>query len=423
MLIRLISKGFLAAFLLFAGGVAQAMVSMEDDALASVQGAGLALGSADFRLLAGPTSYFEAIGQVANAPWQRGDGRYYGISISGNTPTSSWVGPCGSGINNMGCPIGGTIAQFSPFDNPFVLRVFDYTSINYQGTAGTTLPVFELLAPTNSDAFRFATWTELYVGGTSATRLQGQMLLTDSKFSNLSHQPASTTRNNNKFRIFQHTNPLDPTIGFIWENQYEGDFRFSVNQLFASPDVAGVPPFFSNNEGFYAVNIRAFVPLGQLFYQSLVLDDTPAQDGNFSFDVTRIPNTAGVYSDFYSLAVADSALAGYTRAGRGARYYQTHGFFTVGTLGTTNNNGTTGAAGTRSIDTTDGIFFVKGDASPTFSVSANRPSMCNDCSPGANQTYTFANMNQANLGDVLVEGILIQHMKITTCSAGGPSAC
>lgn len=55
-------------------------------------------------------------------------------------------------------------------------------------------------------------------------------------------------------------------------------------------------------------------------------------------EVTRIPNVLGVYRDFYSCGStgldcsnSGSAAAGYTRANRTDRYYQTHGYVEWGT--------------------------------------------------------------------------------------------
>jgi hypothetical protein len=409
--------------LLLSASTGTALVALEDSQLSDVTGEGIALGFTDMRLTAGPTTFFEATGDPPppGTGFQQADGRYYGISMSGNTGQSSWVGFCGAGSNDMGCPIGDTIDFFAPFDNPFVLRAFNYSRITFTG-ATQSQSILELLAPTNSDPWRMATWSEVVVGGNTANRMQGQILLTDSKLS-VAQPNLSVARSNNKFRIVKHTDPADPTVGFIWENSYEGDFRFSINQVFASPDVYGVPPIFSATEGFYALNIQAYVPLGQMFYQDLILDDTPANDGNFRIELTRVPNSVNAYTDFYSLAVADAQNAGYTRVGRPERYYETHGFFKVGAPGTTNNSGSLGATGTKTTDITDGIFFHKGDTSATFTAAANRPAINPGGNPGAPVGYSYGGLTRVNIGDVNIEGLLIQHMEITTCSASGVSAC
>ena len=418
----LFSKAIFAALLILVSQGASALVQLEDDQLSDVTGEGIALGLSDIRLTAGATTYYELIGSPppAGTQFQEADGRYYGISLSGNTGASTWAGVCGAGINDMGCPIGGTIGAFAAFDNPFLLRAFDYEEIAYTG-ATQSQSILELLAPTNSDPFRLATWSEVVVGNNTSNLMQGQILLTDSKFS--VDQPNLGGRSNNKLRIFQHTDPSDPTFALIWENSYEGDFRFSINQLFPSPDVYGVTPIFGATEGFYALNIRTYVPLGQLFYQSLILDDTPANDGNFRIELTRIPNSVNAYTACSSMAEGSGINQGYTRGGRPTRYYETHGFFQVGSSNTTNNNGTLGSGGTKTTDTTDGIFFYKGDTAGTFTASANRPAINPDGNPGGPVGYTYGGLTSVNIGDINMEGLLIQHLEIVTCSAAGVNAC
>lgn len=429
MLATFLPRLLAAGALLFATASWAALQPLEDESLSESTGEGLALGTYNFRALSGPTSFWEATGTEppAASGWKRADARYYGISYSGQTPASTWAGTCNAGIMNMGCPIGGLVQYFWPFDNPMVIRVFDYTARNYLGS-NVTRTVFELLHPTNQDPYKFSMWTELIVDKNSVygapSRHQGQMILSNTKLSNKSHNPAlPTTRNNSKIRIFGHTDPGDPTIAFIWENNYQGDFRYSVNQKLASPDAEGSPPRFDNNEGFYAANIRTYFPMGQLFYQATILDTSPAYDGNFVIEQTRIPAYVNVYSDFYSLAGADNRYIGYQRTGRPNRYYETHAFFNVGSTGTVNNSGTTGAFGTKTRDATDGVFFVKGAASPTFTAYAARPNLTGGAAPGCCQSYSYAGMSRVNIGDIFIDGILVQHMKITTCSAGGAAAC
>ena len=425
MLVKLsILRAVAALGLLCASTGVAALVALEDEQLSGVTGEGIALGFTDIRLTAGPTTFFEFTGDTppGGTGFQQADGRYYGISLSGNTGGSSWTGFCGAGINDMGCPIGNTINYFAPFDNPFVLRAFDYSRITYTG-ATQSQPILELLAPTNSDPWRFATWSEVVVGANTNNRMQGQILLKDSKLS-VAQPNLSVARSNNKFRMLKHTDPSDPTVGFIWENSYEGDFRFSINQAFASPDVYGVTPIFGATEGFYALNVQAYVPLGQMFYQDVILDDTPANDGNFRIELTRLPNSVNAYNDFYSLAGANNNInVGYTRAGRPERYYETHGFFKVGSSGTINNTGSLGAGGTKTRNNTDGIFFYKGDTAGTFTAYAERPAINPGGNPGGPVSYTYGGLPTVNIGDVNIEGMLIQHLEITTCSAAGVSAC
>lgn len=236
----------------------------------------------------------------------------------------------------MGCPIGNVIPYFMPFDNPLIIRVFDYTAVRFGGT-NLTQTVFEFLGPTNSSPFRYSWWADLLVNSSAAMRLQGQAVSNNVKLSTVENG----VRNNMKIRVVRHTNALDPTIGLIFENHWAGDFRYSVNQAFFSPDSYGVPPVFTSAEGFYALNVKSFWPLGQLHYQSWIFDDVPTDPGNFRWTITT-PNSVGAYTNFYSAWTGDTT--GYTRrnASTGVivkpsssvltdrNWYRTHAYLTFG---------------------------------------------------------------------------------------------
>lgn len=412
-----------------------AMTAIDDQEMSEISGTGLAFGLEDVRIQAGPTTYFEATGTVPSAgPFKRGDVRWYGFALSGSNPVTSWGGTCGAGINGMGCPIGDTIDNLAAFDNPYILRVFDYNAQpsgaltrNYSG-APTSQAVLEYLAPTNADPYRYAAWIEIVVGANIQDKIQGQAIMTNAKLN-------SSDGKNSKIRIVKHTDPSDPTVGFIWENHWQGDFRYSVNQTFFSPDTAGVTPFYTDVEGAYALNIQTFVPLGQLFYQSIILDDLEGvDDGNFRIELTRPnPLSADVYEDFYSIAGQN----GYQRGGRSARYGETHGYFRIGdwtpACRTGNVNCTTPMAGTKNgvQDTTDGLFFVAYDqfsTSARFNAFSDREAIYpNGQAPGGGNSdidnistiprlnnSNNNNYNQINLGDSRIEGILFQHFELRT---------
>lgn len=338
MLNSLIRQVFLALLLLPAAAHA-AMVALEDEELSEQTGAAITIGWENLRFLAGPTTYLEAKGDFTlapPAPWKRGDLRYYGFGYSGITPVASYAGTCSAGYNGLGCPIGNVIPYFMSFDNPLIIRVFDYTGIRVGGTA-LTQTVFEFLGPTNSSPFRYSWWADLLVNNSNTTRLQGQAVSNNVKLSTVENG----VRNNMKIRLVRHSDALDPTIGLIWENHWSGDFRYSVNQAFYSADTFGVPPVFTSAEGMYALNVKSFWPLGQLHYQSWIFDDVPTDPGNFRWEITR-PNTAGAYANFYAVATGDTL--GYRRrdpasgviakpsnaALTAANWYRTHAYLTFG---------------------------------------------------------------------------------------------
>jgi hypothetical protein len=428
--------GVVGLLTLLSGVAAHAMLPgagfepIEDDELSGMTGEGIAIALEDIRILAGPTSRFEIIGQVPLPPAKKADARWYGISVSSNEAVTSWLGACTAGIGNMGCPIGGTIANLAPFDNPFILRVFDYSGLDFQG-ATVQQSVFEFLAPTQHERAKVSNWNELVVNNNVNDKLQGQLVFGNAVLNTV----RGGVRRNNKIRIVSHTDVNDPTIGFIWENHWRGDFRYSVNQSFISQDTVGVPPWFTADEGFYTRNIEVFFPLGQMFYQSLILDSVPAQDGNFRIELTRpgvLSNT--VRQDFYSLAPGDTV--GYNRLNRPARYYETHAFFRYGDWtppDTCANNpanapnclprmlGTNNAA----TSTDDGMFFVawsRTDPAAQFQAFASREvpptgatlNNANSSSAVIPRVTQTANLNVVNLGDGRIEGLLVQHMELIT---------
>lgn len=420
-----------------------ALIPVPDEELSNHTGAAIAIGWENLRFLSGATTYLEALGDstlAPTAPWKRGDLRWYGFGYSGTTPVSAYAGPCTAGIAGMGCPIGDTIPYFMPFDNPLLIRVQDYTALRFSGSS-LTQTVFEFLGPTDSSPFRYSWWGELMVNQSTSNILQGQAVSNNVKLSTVD-QPAGP-RNNMKIRIVRHTDPGDPTLGFIWENHWAGDFRYSVNQSFFSANSYGVAPVFTSTEGFYTRNIRVFMPVGQLHYQSLIVDDVPSDPGNFSWEVTT-PTSSGAYTHFYANG-ADTV--GYSRATLPANsaltaqnWYRTHGYFEYGdwypvgsgsnhwpATGTPNCPAATTTQGVGCngrYSTEDGMFFISYDiSSPAANFTAFSDTLVpSDYDGGGNGTYGVARTsnpwngatNVVNLGDSRFKGILINHLEIRT---------
>ncbi|MDQ8037825.1 MAG: hypothetical protein REI12_10405 [Pedobacter sp.] len=482
---------FLSCLFLLAPIQGQAMQGLDDSGLSEVTGTGLAIALTNYQTGWGATSYLEAVGTdvtdttLKSYGFTRADAYWYGGTYSGANSVRAWAGTCGAGIGNLGCPIGGLIAKFAPYDNPLLLRVFNYTQspsgaqlLDYAGNQVTSLnprTIFEVLGPTKQDPFKFSFWAEERVVGTptapgSTGTLQSQVIMGNSTLTS----PVNGVAGNSKVRLLQASRATDQTFGLIWENHYQGDFRFSVNQQAASPGVAGLAPMFSDYEGMYARNIKTYVPLGQLFYQTLTFDDpiagkngaslpAAAVRGNFVIDLTSIPNTTAVYNDFYGYTGAYTDGGAFTAQTKSARYNETHGYFSIGSItsGVFNNcSGSTPTASSACIkDTNDGVFFSAwhpSNASAQFKAFANRPDVSQYHTYGGNGdgplalpyacgnyntgggcgTATNADIgaggsgggvapagsgfmvNSVNLGDVEIKGMLIQHLKITTLGAG-----
>lgn len=344
--------------------------------MSAVSGAGIAIALDNFRFAMAPTSYIELTGDNSTIPagWSRGDARYYGLSMTGLGPGTDWFGSgTGGGCNanavvaDLGCPVGINNADdFAPVYNPFMLRVFQYTGVDRDGNSltGANRPtILEFIAPSKSDAWRWAFWGELEVGRdgnhtfgaghADATFLQSQSIIVG--------RPSTKDGRPAVFQLMRTRDSSDETLGIIYHSRLSGDFRFSVNQTAQSPDGLHQVPDFGDTEGMYFRNVDAYLPLGQLHYQSIVLSGN-GTDGNFTIELPRIPDVPAVYQEFYS----DPDAKGYVHWGEPG-VYNTPG---------------------DSVD--QGIFFVD---------------------PAGNVT---------NLGTAYVDGLQLNHLKITSLGAGAP---
>lgn len=322
--------GLLAVLTLLPLGGMAALERLDDDAMSGVSGAGIALGFEDFRWLTKPTSYFEQMGSapIGSTTFSRADMRWYGLSITAIPDGSAgnqgfhWdqsgasFGTACSGTG-LACPLGGQIANFAPFDNPYVLRAYSPAGYHYDGTAMNVDPnnpdktVYEYIAPTQQPYYNFAFWGEIEAGRTGANEnlasgngefLKSQTLIQGNAAGSV-------------FRMFQHTQPGNETFAILYHSQLRGDFRFSAGQdARSASDAIGVPVIFDEEEGLHFKNVEAFVPLGQNFYQALTLDAVPEQDGNFILEIPylrdpSLPTTAALndaIKHFYSFAVPET---------------------------------------------------------------------------------------------------------------------
>ena len=340
------------------------MVALEDDEMAGVSGAGLAFAFDDFRFQMAPTSYFEQIGAPSHpaTTFNTGDYRWIGTTISsggtenlfafhdyvglGGNPVNPTSSSCSTALSPLGCPIAqGGARGYAEVNNPFVLRVRDYSAVGRTGghadpntgwTPGQINTVAELVGPTASSPFRWSFWGEVEASNSSGTLgvMQNQNIIIGAPVSRLRpHDPGTLA--GPVFRLYQ--NMTDQSLGMIYHHRLSGDYRFSVNQNGVSAvdgwSGSGVPHF-TSQEGMYFINVNAYLPLGQLHYQSMILNAAAAQDGNFAIELTRLPNNSNAFNDFYSAAGA----TGFERNNRSERYYETHGYVRWGDAFPTNSN-------------------------------------------------------------------------------------
>ena len=389
-----------ALFMAPAAQVALALQPLTDDQLSDVDGAGLTLAFDDFSFEMAPTSYIEVTGAepglaAAGAGWERGDLRFYGMSItSGETGAAGREWYDGTCSNTVGmCPLGsGTVASFAPTNNPYVLRVFENPGFdpagnllandNTLGTPDAPAPTnLEFVGPTASDPWRWAFWGQLEVDRNGTQRYLKSQTIIKGKNITTSGQPSI-------LRVFQ-TQDATPTLGLTYQSAISGDFRFSVRQenvVTESPDVV---PDFNDNEGLVFRNVDAFLPLGTLHSQYLTLDDAGNGTGNFVIELTRLPNVPNVYNNFYCGASKGGTCALDADDRILNPNPDTHGYVRWGNQ-VANPYTATPGTGANQLPTgnslANGIFFTQ------------------DGTPGTT----------VNLGTARVEGLMIHHMKITT---------
>jgi len=444
----------LAATLTLGAAQAQALTELSDDSLSDVQGAGFAFALDNFSMRFAPESFIELTGtdldpegDAALAGWQRGDARYYGLSMTNGEieAGTDWYATLNGGSDacNAGgygnaflaCPLGsdplqgqtgnkyGIGAMASIYD-PYVMRVFDYEGYDYQGNylTGNEKPtILELIGPSQTERWRWSFWGELEVdrivgdpsadigasncssggGGDCADFLQSQTIIHgkpttagvyDDDTDTWVEKPKPAI-----LRLMQTANADDRTLGITYQSALSGDFRFSVRQK----DTGGLAdtlhnvPDFDDDEGMYFKNVDAFLPLGTLHYQALTLDALRDEDdiatGDFVIELTRIPNIEAIYEDFYCdgpCTFATSAEEVITNPNENTRGYVRWGDFTQ----FDNPASTEGFAVPDSESVDNGIYFV-------------------------NPSAATATPKVTNIGISRIEGMRIHHMKITTLGA------
>ena len=165
-------------------------------------------------------------------------------------------------------------------------------------------------------------------------------------------------------------------------------------------NASSTAPVFSANEGIFIHNLNANLVLGSL-YQPLILGTDGA---NFSLELTRIPNKPEIYKKIYtdydnpnSTEYLGSTCNVYQCGKNGLTGYQgnnaTHSSIIIGTTVYDSSKNTLTA--------------YKGGDAVGISFGAMNPI------PQPNTTTT-PTASFKNLGSAVIDGLLIQHLKITT---------
>ena len=300
-----------------------------------------------------------------------------------------WV--TGDPMQTLSYPIAQGGAQgYAEVNNPFVMRVHSYNAVGLDAArtnwiGGVDHTVLELVGATHSTPFRWAFWGQVdavqdtyalkspgvvtdasLVGGTTAGRLENQEIIIGSptsRFKPDGSNPAGDgtgieigctgggsgitgcANPNYKimgpvFRMYQSMGEgnNDQTLGMLYHHRLQGDYRFSVNEPGSRTAEGGARiPTFDAQEGMYFMHVNAYLPMGQLHYQSLVVSGVKDGSGNYTGDfiteTSQLPNDPNAYNDFYgypanganTTAPAGSQL-GFNRNNLKDRYYETHGY-------------------------------------------------------------------------------------------------
>lgn len=426
---------------------ATALTELSDDSLSDVQGAGFAFALDNFSMRFAPESFIELTGAAVNGVgWQRGDARYYGLSMTNGAQVSGtdWYATlngsagaaCAGGATYgnafLACPLGNGnasglgqtpnqygIGAFASVYDPYLLRVYEYPGHDYQGTYldGSNKPTtLELIGPTQTENWRWSFWGELEVdrvanshsfgdcNNSSAGCTGGADFLQSQTI--IHGKPTTAGRNGEPvkpaiLRLMLTQNDADPTLGINYQSAISGDFRFSVRQKDSNPgtyltDTLHNVPDFDDNEGMYFKNVDAFLPLGTLHYQAITLDavrdGSGKATGDFVIELTAIPDIPEIYNHFYCGAISNPNPNGCDANNDGVLDSVNKDTLGYVRWGEFDNDDVNLATLPGANATNNGIYFVSPSATPSAA-------------------------DITNIGISRIEGMRIHHLKITTLGA------
>lgn len=179
--------------------------------------------------------------------------------------------------------------------------------------------------------------------------------------------------------------------------------------LLASPGVSGsgvtTAPNFSPDEGLFIYNLNTNLVLGSL-YQPLIL----GSDGkNFSLEIARIPNKVEIYSKIYTRYAGDTGDAAVTY------YGSTCNVFTCGTSTLTGYQGGSPRNDYGSLPTNTTLPTHSSISIGSVTQGANNLLIADKSASAVGISFGKAGTAGAtNMGSAVIDGLLIQHMKITT---------
>lgn len=171
------------------------------------------------------------------------------------------------------------------------------------------------------------------------------------------------------------------------------------SQNLQTPALHGMAaPTFDANEGIFIHNLNVNLVVGSLF-QPIIL----GSDGkNFSLEVARIPNKAEIYKKIYT------NYDNINPASNGGYYGSTCNVYSCGSNGNSLYQGTNATHSSISFGTT------QYDQSKNLLTADKGPTAVGISFGNPNPINLPTNSPTLNMGSGVVDGVLIQHLKITT---------
>jgi hypothetical protein len=364
---------------------AQAIEALDDAGMAAVNGQGIAILPENFKIVFNDLAYTQAL-STGTPSGNVGDMYWYGMALGGDNGNVS-----GNSFQNARKV--GSIASWGTAANPWLLKVESPAGYLYNGTYAN-YPVMNYYAPlpTSINAsgiqdggLKYSFWGDIIIrdknnpvncttsaaGASSCNaiaKLQSQSIW------------SGFSLNGSRFSIFQNT--YDKSFGFSWINRINstslGLLRFTVAETVTPAGASTMGrstevPVFSSLEGMYMKDLDINMIVGVQHYQPVFLDnaanvDDPAtswnETKNFSIEVARIPNVPNVYNAFY----------------------EDYSSIALGQVGAKTCQNTT----------------------PDCSGATHSQIRINDI------YFNDVSGTKVDLGSVNINGLMIQHMKITT---------
>lgn len=431
-----------------------ALQAISDDEMAGATGEGIAFLPENFSMVFDPTTYINLIPRGPTlAGTDKADLFVYGVSVgASNSGKDEDTARTLAELNDTRVA---PVRSFGTANNPWLLRSFTPTGyVNYAGAADNNRAVLALEAPeyqkaadtafkaSSADAYNLKTvaWLDVMSRNGAVAGSTNDPTGATNQFRNrlrLQVVQDGYSLNGTKLNIFQ-TDDLtainanyNRTLGIaavVRLNSGDGGVlrlstalkdlttanAFEPNMI-TTPATGGISPFvqgtsaentFDPDEGLFLTNADINLPLGQLFYQPLMIRSAAAADGvpnNLVVELARIPNTANVYNRFYTdYGVGQGGTGASTAANILARNCST---LSCGTLTTPATHGNV-TIGNVFVDPATGLADATRLANGAVITNAN-------ATQANGVVFRAVDGTPTNLGNANISGLLIQHLKLT----------